>query len=611
MCGIYGVWDRQREPILPATWHSMAACIAHRGPDESGAHEAPGVVIGNQRLSIIDISSGKQPFVSDDGQIAVVQNGEIYNYVELRAELQAQGVQFRTSSDTEVLLRLYEAHGPTFWSRLNGMFAVAIYDARTDELHLARDRMGVKPLYIADDGQRIWFGSEIKVILQAGFPRRVDPEALHHYFSFLFVPPPLTMFQGIRHVPPGHAVRITRQGMETHAWWRLSDIQCGPEPDLDEWCEQFRYRLSEGVRLRMRADVPFGAFLSGGLDSSSVVHSMCAHSDHPVQTFSIGFDDPRFDEGPFSQQVADMFGTDHTLERVDPNMIGLWPLVVWHCDQPHSDVSYMPMYRVSELAVRRVKMVLTGDGGDELFGGYQRYADFFSRPEVADYSAGQFSQAYHDSMALLTEADKRTYYSADLARQTQGLDSHAITAGLFAEVPDYDRMNQALYLDCRLLLPGNNLVKPDRMPMAVSLEARDPFLDPALIDLAFQTPGSFKVRDGVTRWAYKHAVQPFLGADLTHRKKQMFTVPIGEWFKRELRTWTPDFLLSDRTLSRGLFQREALAQMLDDHANDRANHTRLIRSFVALEMWHRMFIDECFVSAPTMADLGAPEPELV
>jgi asparagine synthase (glutamine-hydrolysing) len=608
MCGIYGFLDRRRRAIDPALAQRMDQVIRHRGPDDCGAFHFAGGFIGNRRLSIIDLEHGHQPFISQDGKIAVVQNGEIYNYIELRAELEAQGVCFESQSDTEVLLRLYERHGIQFLDRLNGMFCFAVFDGRTDELFVARDRLGVKPLYVYDDGEKFIFGSEIKTILLAGVPRQIDHEALHHYFSFLFVPPPLTMFRGIRHLPPGHWMKVTSAGAELHKWFDLAAIEPRPAPAIAEWGATFRNLLHEGVRLRMRSDVPFGAFLSGGLDSSSVVYMMRGMSDHPVLTFSIGFDDPRFDESPFSAEVAAMFGTDHTLEKVDPDMVELWPTVVWHCDQPHSDVSYMPMYRLSELAVRRVKMVLTGDGGDELFGGYQRYADFFDQPGVNEWNDAEFAGRYHEAMALLSEDAKRTYYASSVASSTQGIDSISVTRGLFAQVPHQDRINQALYLDSTLLLAGNNLIKPDRMPMAVSLEARDPFLDPGLIRFAFETPGAFKVRPGTPRWAYKQAVEPFLGAELTHRKKQMFTVPIGEWFKDRLKDWTYDVLFDERTLSRGLFRPEAIRQMLDDHMAEKANHTRLIRSFVALELWHRMFIDEVRESPPTLADLGLPTP---
>ncbi|MBX3096503.1 MAG: asparagine synthase (glutamine-hydrolyzing) [Fimbriimonadaceae bacterium] len=611
MCGIYGYLDRRGRPLPEEVTARMGKVIHHRGPDDCGAFAFDSGIIGNQRLSIIDLDHGHQPFVSKDGMIAVVQNGEIYNYLELRAELESQGVVFESQSDTEVLLRLYEREGMEFLSKLNGMFCFAVYDGRSDELFLARDRIGVKPLYLYDDGDRLIFGSEMKSILLTGIPRKVSQEALHHYFTFLFVPPPLTMFEGIHHLPPGHWMRVTRSGSDMHQWYDLAAFSSKPTPTIEVWGEEFRSLLKDGVRLRMRSDVPFGAFLSGGLDSSSVVHMMRQMSDHPVMTFSIGFDDPRFDESPYSEEVARMFGTDHLLEKVDPDMIGLWPTVVWHCDQPHSDVSYMPMYRLSELAVRRVKMVLTGDGGDELFGGYQRYADFFDQPDVNTWSDAEFATRYHDTMALLTESQKRMFYSDSLTVATNGLDSHAITAELFARASHHDRINQALYLDSTLLLAGNNLIKPDRMPMAVSLEARDPFLDPALVQFAFETPGTFKVKPNTPRWAYKKAVEPFLGEALTHRKKQMFTVPIGEWFKDRLRGWTYEVLLDDRTVERGLFRREAIEQMLDDHMAERANHTRLIRSFVALELWHRMFIDDIFESPPTMEQLGMPTPSPV
>lgn len=616
MCGIYGYLDRRNESLPGTTLDGMSACIRHRGPDDHGRFDFAGVkglagALANNRLSIIDLESGHQPFVSADGQIVVVQNGEIYNYIELAAELRGQGVRFETKSDTEVLLRLYEREGIGFLHRLNGMFGIAIWDGRTGEMFVARDRLGVKPIYLWEADGRTVFASEIKPLLMAGAPRRMSLEALHHYFTFLFVPPPLTLFEGIRHLEPGTYVRLSAAGTETVRWFDLASYEARTDWSLDDWTAEFRERIHHAVELRMRADVPFGAFLSGGLDSSTVVHSMAQIQKEPVQTFSIGFDDPRFDESAYSQEVADLFGTKHTIRKVDPNLVSLWPRVVWHLDQPHSDVSYMPMYKLSELAVEHVKMVLTGDGGDELFGGYNRYAEFFGREDVHHMDDAAFTQAYHDAMALATEAEKREIYSAETAQATSGLDSVTVTQRYFGESAHHDRINRALYLDTQLLLAGNNLVKPDRMPMAVSLEARDPFLDPALIELAFTTRGDFKIQEGSPRYAYKKAVEPILGPGLTHRTKTMFTVPIGEWFKTALREWSYQFLLDERTLGRGIFRPEAVRAILDDHNAERANHTRLIRSLIALELWQRTFLDQLAVMPPTLESLGAPAPAVI
>jgi asparagine synthase (glutamine-hydrolysing) len=373
MCGIFGYWDRRGNALSTDDLRAMARSLVHRGPDDEGVHHAPerGVAVGNRRLSIIDIGGGHQPFVSDDGQIAVVQNGEIFNHVELAAELRQLGVRLDTHSDTEVILRLYEREGIACLKRLNGMFAIAIDDAREDALYLARDRIGVKPLYVADDGQRMLFASEIKAFWAIPVVKRsqfaIDLEAIHHYLSFNYVPVPWTAYQGVRHVLPGTWMRFGRGNtVQTQRWWSLAD-QRERDFAFDEWAEEFLALLDDATRIRLRADVPFGAFLSGGVDSSTIVGLMARHVDRPVKTFCIGFEDPRYDESAFALEAARRFGCDHTSEVAELNMLDRWPSVLHHLDQPHGDASFMPTLRVSELAAKHVKVVLTGDGGDELF----------------------------------------------------------------------------------------------------------------------------------------------------------------------------------------------------------------------------------------------------
>uniref|UniRef100_UPI0037BF2FFE asparagine synthase (glutamine-hydrolyzing) n=1 Tax=Flavobacterium sp. TaxID=239 RepID=UPI0037BF2FFE len=331
MCGIFGYYHRDGRSLDAGVLAAMGDAIRHRGPDDRGVHAAAGMAIGNQRLSIIDIQGGHQPFVSDDGQIVVVQNGEIFNHVELAEELARGGHPCRTHSDTEVLLRLYESEGIGFLHKLNGMFAFAILDMREQALYVVRDRIGVKPLYVHDDGRQLTFASEIKSILKAGMPRpAMDREALHHYLSFNYVPAPYTMYEGIRHLMPGHAMKVTRAGSQTWRWWDLAEVQPLHGRTEAEWVEEFNAILDDAVRLRLRSDVPFGAFLSGGVDSSTVVGLMARHMNEPVKTFCIGFHDPRYDEAAFAQAAADRFGTRHKMERVDPDMLALWPAATYH-----------------------------------------------------------------------------------------------------------------------------------------------------------------------------------------------------------------------------------------------------------------------------------------
>jgi len=584
MCGIFGYFDREGRSLTAGILNEMAGAIRHRGPDGQGVFSGAGLALGNQRLSIIDVEGGTQPFLSDNGDIVVVQNGEIFNHIELAAELAGTRYACRTHSDTEVLLRLYERDGIDFVSSLNGMFAIAIYDRRLDCLYLVRDRIGVKPLYLHEDGRRAVFSSEIKSILQATGSLPMNDEALHHYLTYNYVPRPFTMFAGVSHVLPGHWMRIDRAGTTSHRWWDLSSIQ-PVEQSESAWIEELNATLDDAVRIRLRADVPFGAFLSGGVDSSTIVGLMSRHMSNPVQTFSIGFDDPRYDETAFAQQASDLFGTRHLSQRVAPNMLDLWPMATYHCDQPHGDISFLPTYKVSEMAAKHVKMVLTGDGGDELFAGYDKYRDFFAT-DVAAMDDAAFRRAYYRNISLFQDEQKARLYKNPAASRPN---SFGLISELFDKVPHWDRINQALYIDMELLLSGNNLVKPDRMGMAVSLEARTPFLDYRMMELAFRMPGDMKLRNGETKYLLKKAVAPMIGHDLAYRQKQMFTVPVGSWFRDELREYCRE-MLGENSFGRrnGLFSDE-VSVLVENHIQGSHNNTREIRALIALEHWARAF----------------------
>lgn len=591
MCGIFGYWDRRQQALAHEALRDMAQALVHRGPDDEGIHHRParGVAIGNRRLSIIDLGGGHQPFVSDDGQIAVVQNGEIFNHVELAAELRTQGVRLDTHSDTEVILRLYEREGIACLSRLNGMFAIAIDDAREDALYLARDRIGVKPLYVHDDGQRMVFGSELKALWPA-LPQKpgMDLEAIHHYLTFNYVPAPWTAFEGVRHVMPGTWHRYTRSGaVQVQRWWSLAH-QREQDHSFDAWADEFMALLDDATRIRLRADVPFGAFLSGGVDSSTIVGLMARHVKEPVKTFCIGFEDPRYDESAFAAQAAQRFGCAHTSEVAELNMLSRWPTVLHHLDQPHGDASFMPTLRVSELAAKHVKVVLTGDGGDELFAGYDKYALFFARPDALTLPPDAFERAYFDSISLFSPQAKTALYRPEVRDRLAGLDSFsAAAAPWFDEARHFDRINQALYLDMQLLLSGNNLVKPDRMGMAVSIEARTPFLDWRMMEFAFRSRGATKLSaQGDKKHWFKRAAVPLIGEDLAYRKKQMFTVPIGDWFKGELHGWLRQTLDGSEVIAQ-LFEPAVVTRLLDDHRDGCGNFTRELRALAALALWHR------------------------
>jgi asparagine synthase (glutamine-hydrolysing) len=590
MCGIFGYWDRDRRPLRESTLAAMAQKLAHRGPDDEGIWHQPqrGLAIGNRRLSIIDIGGGHQPFVSDDGRVAVVQNGEIFNYIELADDLRKQGVTLKTGSDTEVILRLYEREGIGFVSKLNGMFAIAIDDAREDALYLVRDRIGVKPLYVADDGRRMLFGSEIKAIVPAVQEGRakfaIDLEAIHHYLSFNYIPAPWTVWKDVRHVMPGTWMKFSRGGVQTRRWWSLA-AQQEQDSAFGPWAEEFLAILDDATRIRLRADVPWGAFLSGGVDSSTIVALMARHVDRPVKTFCIGFADPRYDESAFAAEAARRFGCDHTSEVAELDMLARWPHVLYHLDQPHGDASFMPTLRVSELAARDVKVVLTGDGGDELFAGYDKYGAYFARPEVAALGDEASQRSYFDVISLFSPQAKQALYRPEVAAQLEGADSFTLAARpWFEEAGHFDRINQALYLDMQLLLSGNNLVKPDRMGMAVSIEARTPFLDWRMMEFAFRSRGNTKLHAGDKKHWYKKAVAPLIGEDLAYRKKQMFTVPVGEWFRGQSHPWLAGLLGTSELLGE-LFDRQAIDGMLRQHRDGAANRTRELRALAALALW--------------------------
>ncbi len=595
MCGIFGSFSFKRMAVDEQTIAAMSQSITHRGPDADGYHADDLAVLGNRRLSILDLSeASNQPISSDDHKIVVVQNGEIFNYIELRDELRQAGARFKTAGDTEVLLRAYEVWGPEFVKRLNGMFAIAVYDIELGKLYLYRDRLGVKPLYLAgspDDG-RIWFGSEIKAILANGQNYIPDMDALAQYFALNYIPQPKTAFAGISHLPPAHMACISVEGgLEVKRYWDLRTITPDPHMTEAEAKAALLSHLDDATRIRMRSDAPFGAFLSGGLDSSSVVGMMSLYQSQPLYTFSIGFNDPRFDETYYAQAAAKRFGTLHERQVADYDAISDWPRFIWHCDQPHGDVSFMPTDQVSCLAARQVKMVLTGDGGDELFAGYEKYLTMFPGGQT-DGLQNNWEDEFVRASGLLQGDQPKTLLMGELFDAFHDIDPYRALTKEIRHADHQDPINRVLLAETHTLLPGNNLVKPDRMAMANSLEVRSPFLDYRMAEFAFRVPGDLKLQGGETKWIYKRAVEPLLGAELTWRKKQMFTVPIGEWFRRELAGYCRDVLLDGRLEARGIIAIETVAAMLDAHVAGAANYTRQLRALISLEIWFRLFIDQ-------------------
>lgn len=589
MCGIYGYWSRDKGFVNHSAMHKMAGALRHRGPDDEGwrSDEERGMALGNRRLSIIDLEHGKQPFVSDDGAITVVQNGEIFNYIELASELRQCGIQLRTESDTEVILRLYEKEGLDCLDKLNGMFAIAIDDARNDQLYLIRDRLGVKPLFYTYHNNTLYFASEIKALIAAGVvdQSRLDKEALHHYLTFNYVPPPYTMYRQVKHVMPGMLLALSRNKPDKATrWWNLAQQQ-ERDYDYDDWASEFLGLLESSINIRMRSDVPFGAFLSGGVDSSAVVGIMSRQLERPVQSFAIGFKDKRFDESEHAELAAKRFGTIHTMQIVESDMLDNWPHVMYHLDQPHGDASFMPVHKLSELASRSVKVVLTGDGGDELFAGYEKYQSFFENMKEGGYSRDNFQKPYFESISLFRDSEKMELYTKSVARELDGLSSFdEVARPWLEEACHFDPVNQAMYLDTQLLLCGNNLVKPDRMGMAVSIEARTPFLDWRIVEFAFRSRGVTKLNNGDKKHWFKKSVESLIGKDLAYRKKQMFTVPVGEWFRGARATWLEERLFSSELIST-LFDKRRIEDMLKKHLSGELNKTRELRALAALAIW--------------------------
>ena len=593
MCGIFGAFAADGARPSDTLLHEMAQSILHRGPDHVGLFSGGLCSLGNCRLSIIDLSAAaNQPQTSDDGQIVVVQNGEIYNYVELREELQAAGNQFYTSGDTEVLVRAYEAWGPDFVQRLNGMFAIAVYDRNREVLHLYRDRLGVKPLFLHEGANgKLLFASEIKALLAAGVAATPDMTAIAQYLSLNYIPQPRTVLEGVHHLSPGHMATLDAQnGLKIRRYWDLADTHCENDMTEAEAKAELLTLLDDATRIRMRSDANFGAFLSGGLDSSSVVGFMSLYKPENLRSFSIGFDDPRFDESHFARQAANRFGTIHQMQVMPMETAAMWPRFIWHCDQPHGDVSFIPTDQVSAMAARDVKMVLTGDGADELFAGYEKYLNLFPGGRTDHLEPG-WEDAFVRSSGLLQGDQPDSLLTGALRDAFFDNDPYAPLADEIRRGSHHDPINQVMLGETLTLLPGNNLVKPDRMAMANSLEVRSPFLDYRMAEFAFTIPGAMKLAGGETKAIYKQAVEPLLGKELTYRKKQMFTVPVGEWFRQALAGFCRDTLLDGRLEARGIVDTDIVSQMINAHIAGTQNNTRQLRAFISLEIWFRLFID--------------------
>ena len=622
MCAIAGIAEVTGRPVDRVLLQAMTTVQAHRGPDGESMVCLGAVGLGHRRLAIIDLVTGDQPMASDDGSIRIVFNGEIYNFRELRRDLEARGARFHTASDTEVILRAYEADGPDCVRQLRGMFAFAVVDERAGRLVLARDRAGIKPLVYAWDGRRLLFASEIKAILEdPGVARDLDLEALGQYLTFHYVPAPRTIFRAIRKLPPASTLILSLKGGEpvVSRYWSL---KFAPDSSLTEgdWVEGLRAQLSDAVRCHMISDVPIGAFLSGGLDSSTVVAMMAQASSTPIRTFSIGFDEADFDELRFARQVAARYGTDHYELVVKPNALEVLPKLAWHFDEPFADSSAIPTYYVSKITREHVTVALSGDGGDENFAGYRRYAHALGLHERFDQGPGQLARpllrlasrllpvgAPGQAMAgmlgagplerylrLVTYQRRETLRRllsdelVDLARSGPDLAPFSRLASAGA-APDYVSTLQGI--DMATYLPDDILAKVDRMSMAVSLESRVPLLDHRLMEFVATIPSTLKLRNGSGKYLLQRAMAQDLPGEILTRKKMGFGVPLGAWFRRELRDMTRDVLLGPRACQRAIFRASEVEKLLATHDAGRRDCSARLWSLICFELWMQQWVD--------------------
>jgi asparagine synthase (glutamine-hydrolysing) len=634
MCGIAGFADRQhpsgsRKETDFALVHAMCEVIRHRGPDDEGIHVEGGVGLGMRRLSIIDLSTGHQPMHNEDESVWIVFNGEIYNYRELRAQLEAAGHRFYTSSDTETIVHAYEQWGEECFARLRGMFGLALWDRRARTLLLARDRAGIKPLHYAEHGGRLYFGSELKSLLAAGaVDGAIDLESLDHYLSFLYTPRDRSIFNGVSKLPPGHALRWRHGHAEVRPFWQISADQTF-RGTAEDAAEELRRVLADAVRSHMVSDVPLGAFLSGGVDSSAVVGLMAEASDRPVKTFSIGFDEPEYDELEHARTVAAHFSTDHHEFVVRPDALGILDRLIEHFDEPFADSSAIPTWYVSEIARQHVTVVLSGDGGDELFGGYDRYlphprVERFDRlpipgrrkvaamvwPLLPHGAQGKnflrhvslgTDARFIDSVALFRDDEKAALYSPELRASLRGASAKKTLArhfDRFAALAPHDRM---MRFDFETYLPEDVLTKVDRMSMAHSIESRVPLLDNRVIDFAAALPAHLKIRQGRRKHVLKEAVKGLLPPGILDRKKQGFGVPLDVWFRGRLRDVFADVLGSARTRQRGYFQPAFIERIVQEHVSGRRDHTLRLWQLLVFELWQRHYVDSPGVPAARTA----------
>lgn len=620
MCGICGFVSNTA--IDEALLRRMNNTMVHRGPDDEGYYVNSNVGLAMRRLSIIDLSTGHQPIANEDETIWIVFNGEIYNFHDVRDDLVQRGHQFRTNTDTEAIVHAYEEYGDDCVSHLNGMFGFAIWDTRRQRLFIARDRLGVKPLYYAHIGNQLVFGSELKAVVENPVvPREVDYVALDHFLTLEYIPSPHSIFRNVRKLRPGHILIFEEGRVQTKQYWNVP-FEPRRNVNMRECVEELSELLRDAIRIRMIADVPLGAFLSGGIDSSTVVSFMSELSNIPVQTFSIGFGDPTYNELPYARMVAQHYGTDHYEEYLEPDVSSLALQLISHLDEPLGDFSILPTYLVSKVARQKVTVALSGDGGDEVFGGYDtyvaqrmsRYYDWVPAPlrakmlpalmeMVPPQSAkkglvnkakrfvegGRLPTSLQHTrwMMFLQEVDKAALYNPGFHAAINGDNPIATMENYFTEVSHVDRLAQQQYVDIKTYLPDDIMAKVDRMSMAVSLESREPLLDYRIVEFAMNLPPEMRINGNTTKAILRQVMASRLPDAVLNKPKEGFSTPIKNWLKGPLKPMMLDLLDPASVKQRGYFEPATVARWVDDHLNDHVNHSHRLWSLMVFEQWQR------------------------
>lgn len=627
MCGIAGFISKEknapnneREILLDR----MCKIITHRGPDEQGTIVKNRAALGMRRLSIIDLKTGQQPIFDCTGNLAIVFNGEIYNFLELKTDLEKRGHKFKTNSDTETIVHAFEEFGADCVKHLRGMFAFAIYDFAQESLFIARDRVGKKPLFysITEKGNFV-FGSELKSLIEHGeISKEIDFSALDAYLTFGYVPEEFCIFKGVHKLAPGSFLIYKNGEIKTEKYWDFSFAENSEIKTENEYIEILREKLKEAVRVRLISEVPLGAFLSGGVDSSAIVGMMSQILDQPVKTFSIGFNEDSFDELKFARIAAKHFETEHHEFIVTPDLVEIVDELVWHFDEPFADSSALPTFMVSKMAREFVTVVLSGDGGDELFAGYSRYKTQMSRggletlpkfvrqkllqklsekmPHGAKgknylYNASLNEiERYIDSISHFGHLKKSSLYDENFLKNLNGdLGKGAeIYKQIAGSVSSENPVERLLYLDSKTYLPSDILTKVDRMTMANSLEARVPLLDHELIEFVQTIPVELKLKGFETKYIFKKSLEGLVPNEILYREKQGFGVPINEWINSQLKTRIHSDLNDKKTLERGYFDRKYIQTLLDEHQKNRRDHSHSLWILWMLELWHRQFVDK-------------------